>query len=260
MRQSVLGLLLLAAACGSSQRSMTAPTSVPAAGTTAQTVLARWKSGQPIRVVVLGNSISEGFYADGWERLQLTPDMRLTPASEADDSVPSVITQLRRFVRSKNPSSVVVNTSGAGYTAARTLAGLDQALDGKAYDLAFLPLEVNDANQGNTPAEMAITLQHIIDRLAAAKIVPVLVKENDIYGLPESRFGIPFSEFMAAVDQLAAQNHLSVVDGYTPFHAAVVAGGGVESCGLFFVEQYQLHPNQAGHDLLFRTYQQWFGS
>jgi lysophospholipase L1-like esterase len=238
LTRAYLGFVLAVSvmACGSNPTRPTV-TPAPAAVTapTAQAVIERWRAGQPIRVLVIGNSISAH-----------------------DDPGSGVIAQVRRLVESKHPANVVDNASVNGYTAGKALAWLERtALP--AYDLAFLPLVVNDANQGNTPAEFAGTLQRVIDKLAARGIVPVLVKENDIYDIPEKRFGTPYRDFIAAVGQLAAQNRLSAVDGYTPFHAAVVARGGIEACGLFIEEMYTgLHPNQAGHDILFRAYEQWF--
>jgi lysophospholipase L1-like esterase len=260
---SVLAGLVLLGACGSSPTRPTGATAATAivGAPTAPTVLAKWRAGQPIRVVVLGASIALGCCADGWERTVYTPEGHL--AGQSQEAGASVIAQVRKLVKSRNPNSVVVNESGDGYTAHRTLNWMDRWLTPTAgtpqYDLAFLPLAANDANHGNSPTEFTGRMQGIIDRLVAAGIVPVLVKELDIYGVPEARFGYPFRDYIAALDQLAARNRLSVVDSYTAFHAAVLAGGGVESCGLFFVEHTTgLHPNQAGHDLMFRGYEQWF--
>ena len=230
-----LALLLLTVACG---HAPTAPEAGPVSAVatpTAQSVLAKWRAGQPIRVIVLGNSISA-----------------------ENDPGSGVVAQLRRLVQSKNPASVVDNASVSGWTTVKAIAWLSQAPPLR-YDLAFLPLQVNDANQGAPVIEFTNHTQDILDRLVSVQAVPVLVKENDIYSLPESRFGVRYPDYMTAVDQLAAKNRLSVVDGYTPFHAAVVAGGGIEACGLFLEETYiGLHPNQAGHDILFHAYEQWF--
>ena len=253
-------LVLSSPGCGATPTEPTRHTTsaLVASERTAEDVRERWRAGSPIRVLVLGNSVSLGCCADGWERVRLTPEGHLTAASQADDSGGGVVTQLRRLVRSRNPTSVVVNESGDGYDVARAVAWLINRIlpANPSYDVAFLPLQVNDSNRG-APMPLYVThMQTIIDRLKAAGVVPVLVKENDIYSLPEVRFGTPIASFMEAVDQLAARNNLSVVDGYTPFHQAVLAGGGIERCGLF--SDNELHPNQAGHDLLFRAYERWF--
>src|SRR5688500_5439165 len=93
------------------------PASPPPA--TAQPVLARWPSGQASRVIARVNSTSADYYADGWERSDESPDGHITPASQADESIRGVVTQLRRLVLNKNPSSVVENASVGGYDAAR---------------------------------------------------------------------------------------------------------------------------------------------
>lgn len=231
---------------------------------TAADVVAQWQSGQPVRVLVLGNSISMGYYADGWERIVETAEGRGTAASQADPAIHGVIHQLRRFIMTRNPASVVVNASRGGETAHGALLRLDQVLaPGTVYDLAFVALTVNDANQGNTPGEYMERMDGLIARLKAANIVPVLVKENDIWKLSEQRFGIPYSAFIAAVDQLASKHGLSVVDGYTPFRDAIVAGGGIEASGLFWpFDDYAmgLHPSQAGHNILAKAYERWFMS
>lgn len=228
--------LLFTVACGSS-RELTGPSPVTVpTKVTAQTVLTTWRSGQPIRVLVVGNSIS----AEG-------------------DPGSGVVAQLRRLVQSKNAASVVENASVSGLTAHKAQMLLEQRnLAPESYDLVLLPLTVNDPNQGVSPEEFAGRLTAVIDHLKARQMVPVLVKENPITNIHESRFGYAYTSYLAAVDTLAAQHGLNVVDGYTPFQAAVVAGGGIEACGLFEAEQYLIHPNQAGHDILFRAYEQWF--
>jgi lysophospholipase L1-like esterase len=238
----------------------TAPTAPVDDQPTAQSIRARWRAGQPIRVMVLGNSVSQGFNADGWERLTWNQggDAQLTAASEADESVRGVVQQLRRFIRARNPASVVKNESGSGYTAQAAGWHLDRILPTLPdYDLAFLPLVINDAKNGNVPkdGEYIVSFQKVIDRLVARGIVPVLVKENDIDRLLETRFGVPYEAYMDIVDQLAARNGLSVVDGFTPFRAAVIAGGGLEASGLM---ADVFHPSQAGHDILAKAYERWF--
>jgi lysophospholipase L1-like esterase len=231
--------LLFALGCGGKSplapsEGQTAAPSVVAAPT-AQSVLTKWRMGQPIRILVLGNSISA-----------------------TDDPGNGVIAQVRRLVESRSPGSVVVNASVSGATtASMTTEFLRSRPSG--YDLAFIPLQINDANQGAPVEGFKIRTQWLIDQLTAAHIVPVLVKENDIFSIPEERYGTPIRDYMTAVDQLAASNQLSIVDGYGPFHQAVMSGGGIASCGLFIDELYVgLHPNQKGHDLLFQAYERWF--
>ncbi len=242
MRRAIVALSLLPlAACASS---LTPSTATQAAHT-------------PLRVVVLGNSISLGYYATGWERIQLDAAGRLTPESQADDSGGGAVQQLSRYLRGRGDT--LVNESINGGTTPRMSPRMDAIVAATPrYDLALLPLEVNDANQGFSVAAFTFQMHYMVDRLTAAGIRPVLVKENDIWDLPAQRFGTPIADFMTAVDQIAAERGLSVIDAYTPFHAAVLAGGGIVTCGLFHGPDDGIHPNQAGHDLLFAVYRQWF--
>jgi lysophospholipase L1-like esterase len=237
-----------------------APTAGSPAIPTAQTVRAAWQRGEAIRVVVLGNSIGLGYYADGWEQIALTPERHLAQPTEATGH--GVTAQLQRFLRARNPATVVANESGDGATTVTMSAWLDRVVAvTPRYDLALLPLQVNDANQGRAVSAFTLWTERMLDRLTAAGIVPVLVKENDLYDLPATRFGTPIADFMTAVDQIAAARGLAVIDGYTPFHAAVLAGGGPATCGLFWPhDDYAvgLHPNQAGHNLLFQAAAAWW--
>ena len=234
---------------------------------THQDIIRRWQTGQAIRAVMIGNSIGAGFYATGWEKLTLTPagDPRgrgkLTAETREDDSVTGVATQFRRLLRSKNPKSVLVNESADGWnsnmllgiigrgpdTPVDTLAGVIAAKP--AYDVAFVPFQINDFAHGLPWETYQANMRTIVQRLKDAGIVPVLVKENDI-----NRPG--WDRFMAEVDVVAAEKAVGVIDTYTPFHAAAVKAGGILESKL--LHDHNLHPNQAGHDLMFKAYEEWF--
>lgn len=241
--------------CVSGRQAPTSPTSAPV---TAQEVIARWRAGQPVRTIVLGDSIGLGCCADGWERLQTGADRRLTPQSEADNSVRSVTVQLRLLIQSRNTASVVRNASADGGRALKLVPEIPGLL-AAGYDLAFVPLQINDINNGIPMGEFENHHTQLIRAIQAAGVIPVLVKENPIWDLPQRRFGNPsFAEFMSAVDRIAVTFGLSVVDTYTPFQSAVTARGGIATSGLYSDEG--MHPNQAGHDLLFQGYATWFRS
>lgn len=233
--------------------------------------LRKWQQGAPVRVVLIGNSMSLGFYADGWQRIEMTGADdpagagRLTAQSHDDDDVLGVATQLRALLRSRNPESILVNESRNGWDTPMFL-GLSGAppvnVLGRViaatpkYDMALVPLEINDLGHGLAFDTFQFGLREIVKRLKDAGIVPVLVKENDIGPLQPSRFGVPWAKYMDEVDVIAEEAGLSVVDGYTPFHEAVVAAGSVEASGLLY--DNDLHPTQAGHDILFAAYKKWF--
>jgi hypothetical protein len=221
--------------------------------------------------VIIGNSISQGYYATGWEKIHETPagDPRgrgkLTAETWADDSINGVATQLRRLLLSKNPKSLLANESADGWDS-NMMLGLRAKVSGEplvdtigaviaaspAYDVAFVPLQINDLTHELPFDTFQKNQRTIVQRLKDAGIVPVLVKENPT---DKAEWLPQWTRFMAELDVIAAEKGVAVIDGHTPFHAAIVAGGGFRSAPLMY--DY-LHPNQAGHDILFRAYSAWF--
>jgi lysophospholipase L1-like esterase len=240
---------------------------------TSQTIIRKWQEGAPIRAVIVGDSVAQGYYATGWESLQLTAEgdprgsSKLTIASQADTTVTGWATQLRGLLLSKNESSVLVNESGGGWNSDMIL-GIARKSEGDsfvdivgsviatspAYDVAFVSLGINDLGHSypyhlaRGQATFRKNLRLIVQRFKTAGVVPVLVKGNDI-GRPE------FADFMAVVDDIASLESVSTIDGYALFRAAFAAAGDYRLSGL--MEDY-LHPNQAGHDLLFTQFVKWF--
>lgn len=224
---------------------------LPVAQPINQTLQQKWRGGQPIRAVVMGNSISVGYYATGWERIALSPDRHLIDRVH-DLGGGAVVDQLRRLVLSRNAQSVLVNESMDG---ARSLSFYSDieirriVAAAPRYDVAFIALQVNDGITGLELEAFNYFTNLLIDFLLEAGIQPVLVKEN-------STFEDYVGTLAAEIDKIAAARGVSVVDGYTPFRKAVVDGGGIKKCGLFF--DNGIHPNQAGHDILFNAYEKWF--
>lgn len=234
-------------------------------------IIRKWQSGQPIRAVMIGNSIGQGYYATGWEKITVTGpgDSRgrdaLSPESRADQSINSVTNQLGRLLRSKNPNSVLINESVGGWDS-NMVIGLTARVYGEPpvdlignviatsprYDVAFLPFQINDLSHELAFESFKTNQRTMVGRLIEAGIVPVLVKENPVdkpYWLPQ------WTRFMAEIDAIAADTGAGVIDTYTPFLAAIEAGGGFRKAPL--LHDY-LHPNQAGHDIMFRAYAAWF--
>jgi hypothetical protein len=238
---------------------------------TYQDIIRKWQSGAPIRAVIIGNSISQGYYAKGWEKIRETPSGdprgrgKLTAESWADDGIDGVATQLRRLLRSKNPASTLANESADGWDSNMVL-GLTAKINGEppvdtiasiiaaspAYDVAFVPLQINDLTHGLALESFQANQRAIVQRLKDAGIVPVLVKEN---ATDKAEWFPQWVRFMAEVDNIAAEKSVAVIDGYTPFIAAVTAGGGFTKAPVMY--DY-IHPNQAGHDILFSAYAAWF--
>lgn len=111
-------------------------------------VLASDASARPIRIVVLGDSLSAGF------------------GLKAADAFPA---QLERLLKAKGYAIEIVNAGVSGDTTTGGLARLDWAVpDG--VDAVILELGANDALRGQPPATARANLDTIIARLRARGI------------------------------------------------------------------------------------------
>lgn len=245
-----------------------------------QDVIRRWQNGDPIRVILIGDSVTLGCCAAGWEKLHQTSEGdsrgsgRLSILDRLTDDSGGLASQLRAMLRARNPESVLINESGDGWDS-RMVLGLTRRRPGDPLvdviadvmktatppsDLAFISLGINDFGHGYPYALtgwrdiLRQNLLTMVRRLKAGGVVPVLVKTNDIDRIA-SLADLRWCDYMATLDALASEESIPVVDGYTPFHAAVVNAGGFDESGLMY--DY-LHPNQAGHDLLFSQFATWF--
>ena len=239
----------------------------------------RIQQGQPVRVVVIGDSVAQGFYAKGYEAITQTPpgdargSERFVAGQREHEGNAGVMAQLRSFLQERNAASTLVNESGSGWTAGMMLGQLrrqpeDPLVDvvgavaavAPKYDMAIVALGINDCNRfypyklSEAYADFRKNLVVMSERLLAAGITPVFFKANDVdrpIGLP----GPTFAHFMDVIDDVGREKSVPVIDGYTAFHRAVVEAGGF---GRIAVMEDYLHPNQAGHDLLFSVVKAWF--
>lgn len=133
----------------------------------------------PVRLLVLGDSISAGYgldHNDGFEA------------------------QLAAALRAKGHEVAIVDGAVSGDTTAGGLARLDWSL-GDGADAAIVELGGNDALRGVDPAETEKNLTAILDKLAKRHI-PVLL--TGMYALPN--LGKDYAQaFHAVFDRLGAR-------------------------------------------------------
>lgn len=257
-------------------------------------------SGQSVRCWFIGNSIGCGYRSlhstIGDDNLSGKLDTTSSSGQwklqaayrESAIAIGSVAQQLRSYVLGKNASSVFRNESGNGWNTNNHLgySGYPYAQDTIALviaanavnpiDAVFLPLVVNDCNHNLGVSTFVNNTTTIVNRLLAAGILPILVKESD---LDQSNMwntpGVDYSHYpnyIAAVDTVAnsySAGSVGVVDTYTPTHNAIMAHGGYSgdaSMGptvrvlwdygteLSANHWPGLHPTQVGHNLIYNAY------
>jgi acyl-CoA thioesterase-1 len=166
--------------------------------------------GAPLRLLVLGDSLSAGYglpHADGFEA------------------------QLQAALKAHRQDVQIVDGAVSGDTTAGARARLDWVLAGGA-DAAIVELGANDGLRALDPAEMQANLAAILDTLAAKRI-PVLL--TGMYAPPN--LGSDYeTAFRAVFDRLGRRPGVI----YDPFFLAGVA----EDPALN--QPDGLHPNAAG--------------
>jgi acyl-CoA thioesterase-1 len=164
----------------------------------------------PVRLLVLGDSLSAGFglaHADGFEA------------------------QLSAALRARGHDVAIVDGAVSGDTTAGGLARLDWSL-GDGADAAIVELGANDGLRGIDPAETERNLSAILDALASRHI-PVLL--TGMYAMPN--LGHDYAQaFKAVFDRLGRRPGLL----YDPFFLEGVAA--VPSLN----QPDRLHPNGEG--------------
>ena len=166
--------------------------------------------GAPVRLLVLGDSLSAGYglaQPDGFEA------------------------QLGAALRAGGHDVAIVDGAVSGDTSAGGLARLDWAL-GDGADAAIVEFGANDGLRGVDPADTEKNLRGILDRLAARHI-PVLL--TGMYAMPN--LGQDYAaEFRAVFDRLGSRPGVL----YDPFFLTDVAT--VPSLN----QPDGLHPNAEG--------------
>lgn len=169
---------------------------------------------KPVRIVVLGDSLSAGF------------------GLSAPDALPA---KLEKVLNAKGLNVTIENAGVSGDTAAGGLARLDWSV-GEGTDAVILELGANDALRGSDPKQTRATLDAIIARLKARRIAVLLA------GMLAPRNLGP--DYAAAFDpiypELAAAHGLIlypfILDGVTGNPALTLPDG--------------LHPTAAGVDVM----------
>jgi acyl-CoA thioesterase-1 len=167
-------------------------------------------AASPIRLLVLGDSLSAGYgldQADGFEG------------------------QLAAALSKRGESVRIIDAAVSGDTTAGGRARLDWAL-GDGADAAIVELGANDGLRGLDPAAMADNLSAILDRLAADRI-PVLL--SGMYAPPN--LGADYeTQYRAVFDALSKRPGVI----YDPFFLDGVAGDSALN------QPDGLHPNAVG--------------
>jgi acyl-CoA thioesterase I len=171
---------------------------------------------RPVRIVMLGDSLSAGF------------------GLAANESPPA---KLEKALRAKGVAVTIENAGVSGDTAAGGLARLDWSVpDGT--DAVILELGANDALRGSDPKATRASLEAIIRKLKERKIAVLLA------GMYAPRnFGPDYVKaFDAIYPELAAEHGLILY----PFILDGVAGDKALNQG------DGIHPTAAGVDLMVR--------
>ena len=182
-------------------------------------IVAAHAAGQPLRILALGDSLTQGF--------------GLPPG----DEFPVV---LEHALKAKGLDVHIINSGVSGDTSADGRARLDWSLtDAKAPpDAAIVEFGANDGLRGLPVDEMAKNLDNILDRLKARRI-PVLLtgmkappnygdayaKEFDsVFPQLAKKYGVLFYPFF--LDGVASNTNLLQADGLhpNPMGVEVIAG------------------------------------
>jgi acyl-CoA thioesterase I len=169
---------------------------------------------RPVRIVVLGDSLSAGF------------------GLAAQDALPA---KLERALKAKGLPVEITNAGVSGDTAAGGLARLDWSVpDGT--DAVILELGANDALRGADPKATRASLEAIIKKLEARKIAMLLAGM-----LAPRNLGPDYAKaFDAIYPELAAQYGLILY----PFILDGIAGDAALN------QADGIHPTAAGVDII----------
>lgn len=215
--------------------------------------LEKFQAGEAVVAVMLGNSIGMGYNATGHEQLssRYNESRGFAVEYQASGSI-GHSKLLSDYLKAKNPSSILVNLSGDGWdtndhlgislpsssapaheSSERVIRSL-----GPVPDVAFIPLQVNDANHQLTVSTFAANTRRLVASVREAGIEPVIVKENytEIPG---------YQQFVDCAGELAREMKVELIDTYAP------------TSGKKDLLADYAHPNDAGHRVLFEQYRAW---
>lgn len=237
-------------------------------------LIAKHQSGGAIYFAIIGNSIGAGRAANYYNLLTYKPAgagyLKLTDTARVDTRINSWPQQLLAYLRAINPAAKMVNESGASWDTNDHVGVSDlgqppentvtilASLSPKP-DVAFIPLQVNDWGRGIALNTFQANTETIIDGLTAAGILPVIVLENAVWSTG-------LSAYITRATTIAANKGVPLIDTFTPFDTARAAAPGatynvqLSNTGLMDNAESPnpVHPSQAGHDLIFAQYRQFF--
>lgn len=247
--------------------------------TTAAEIRIRILTGQQVKIGVVGDSVSRGYYAADaatyiGSRGMEASTVQNPGAVEDSTSFGAWHVQLRSMLKAHNPLSVLRNygVSGAGtkqeYVATSFYwcpAGYANPLAmavGDACDLVLMACGINDATHSDptircaTLDEYLANVQTAINTCNSAGIVPVLVVPNKVRDLAGGydavndidRFN---NTFAPAIRSLASTQGLEYVDVYAAFES---------SADYASLMHDEVHPNQLGHDTWMQVLSSWVDS
>jgi len=169
---------------------------------------------RPVRIVVLGDSLSAGF------------------GLAAQDALPA---KLERALKARGLPVEIENAGVSGDTAAGGLARLDWSVP-EGTDAVILELGANDALRGADPKATRAALEAIIRKLKARKVAVLLAGM-----LAPRNFGPDYVQaFDAIYPELAAAHSLILY----PFIADGIAGDAALN------QADGIHPTAAGVDII----------
>jgi len=176
----------------------------------------------PLVVVAIGDSITEGVLGDGTGRI-------------ADRPYPAA---LQGLLQARYPGVVVVNAGRGGETTAGGLDRLDEVLAQHRPAIVLIMEGTNDATFRTDPGEIVANLRAMVQLARARSTIPVL-----------GRIVPNFRPDFEARDRIDAVN--GALPGVAAAEGVLFADtfGAMNDPGLFGPEDI-LHPNQAGYDAL----------
>lgn len=196
---------------------------------------AEWMTARPVRVVCLGDSITEG-YRPGVKEEEAFPD------------------RLEAALRKGGMDAEVLNVGVGGETTVRARERLKAAVIDQKPDVVTVMYGANDSyiDEGKTAPRVALdeyraNLTAIVRDLRAAGIKPVLMTTNR-YGDAHPPDGagkhpqLQMDEYMKACREVAAAERVPLADHQR--HWAEAAKGGTDIEGWL---TDHLHPNARGH-------------
>lgn len=186
---------------------------------TQTTAAPRHDSSRMKRILVLGDSLSEGY---------------LLRSSEAWPML------LVDKLRAAGLPFEVINSSQSGGTTADGLARLPDQLK-RRIDIFILELGINDAFRGLPVSEIEQNLQKIIDRVrAASPEVQIVIAGMQLPDVADDGYIRDFGQIYV---DLATKNHAALV----PYLLMGVGGNPALNLG------DRIHPNAAGHKIVVRN-------